>query len=210
MEPHNDEDQERSDAESRVEDTRWEKKQKLEPIVGWSGRLHIKTPVNSPLFHDLLEKTLEYYYTRQQARWEYRCTEHRHPRMGTRWTTELVITCVDVETGIRRMKSKHVPRVSRISAERSMEDAALIALTHYRGEQLPAMRNDGLVHYPRCMPDGTWTVEVAEKPVVLQATVELVRALVTMVGELKDELHHETTLNMQLCEELEQIKKSST
>ena len=68
MEPHDDEDQEISDVESRMEDTRLEKKQKVEPTVGWSGRLHIKTPVNSSLVHDLLEKTLEYYYTKQQAR----------------------------------------------------------------------------------------------------------------------------------------------
>ena len=198
MEPREDEEQEISDAESSTEAPRRE-----------SG-VQIKTPVGSPFFHDLLEKTLEYYYHRQQARWEYRCMEHRHPLTGSRWTTELVITTVEAETGIRRVKSRHYPQVSRISAERSMEDAAFIAITYLRGEQLPPMLGDAFVHYPRCMPDGTWTIEIAQKPMVLQATVELVRGLVNMVAELKGELQHESNLNKQLCEELDQIKKSST
>jgi hypothetical protein len=72
------------------------------------------------------------------------------------------------------------------------------------------MQNDGLISYPYYLSeeDG-WTIVVIETPTIFQATVELVRELVTTVGDLKEELLHEKLVNEQQRKKLERLKHST-
>jgi hypothetical protein len=90
--------------------------------------------------------------------------------------------------------------------ERSMEDAACNALIYYRGYRFNVTQNDGLISYPYYLSEeDEWTIVVIETPTIFQATVELVRELVTTVGDLKEELLHEKLVNEQQREELERL-----
>jgi hypothetical protein len=73
-EPHEDGDQELSDAESRVGDTSMEN-----PTLGWTTKLHIMVPKADVFFHDVLTRTLDTYYYDWEATLEYRCKEYSHP-----------------------------------------------------------------------------------------------------------------------------------
>jgi hypothetical protein len=66
-EPHEDGDQELSDAESRVGDTSMEN-----PVMGWTMKLQIMVPKADIFFHDVLTRTLDTYYYDWEATLEYR------------------------------------------------------------------------------------------------------------------------------------------
>ena len=190
MPPQDDVIQELSDVESRVGDTQMEGRQED----------------NAPFFHDLLMKTLVCYYSDLQVTLEYHCTEHRRPQMSSCWETELRINAMDANTHARKVKSIHIPRRSRATMERSMEDAACNALIYYRGYRFNNLQIDGLVSYPHYLSEeDAWTIMVEETPTVFQATVELVRELVTTVEDLKEELMQEKLANEQQQEELEHL-----
>jgi hypothetical protein len=78
QEPHVKDDQEISDAESRVVDTSMENS-----VMGWTTKLHIMVPKADVFFHDMLIRTLDNYYYNWEATLEYCCKEYSHPLMNS-------------------------------------------------------------------------------------------------------------------------------
>jgi len=156
------------------------------PRIGWTDKLSIKKPDDNAFYHDLLTMMLECYYPDLQATLEYHTTEHSHPLIGSSWDTRLLIKTPN----IRKIDAVVTHHVSRATAERSMEDAASIALAYYRGRLSDDKKDDGLLYYPCYLPkENSWTIEVVVKgSKTLEATVELNRELTNKVGALKGEL----------------------
>jgi hypothetical protein len=97
-EPHEDGDQELSDAESRVGDTPAENL-----AMGWTMKLHIMVPKADAFFHDVLTRTLDTYYHEWEAMLEYHCKEYSHPMTNSYWETELWVKTVDPTTRVLLM-----------------------------------------------------------------------------------------------------------
>jgi hypothetical protein len=87
MEPRGDDILENSNEESRVGDPREQDMHDEEvpaaqannPRIGWTEELYFMDPDPNALFHDLLVKTLQKYYSDLQATLEYCSMEHKHP-----------------------------------------------------------------------------------------------------------------------------------
>jgi hypothetical protein len=77
-EPHEDGDQEISDAKSRVRDTSM-----ANSVMGWTTKLHIMVPKAVVFFHDMLTRTLDTYYYNWEAMLEYHCKEYSYPMMDS-------------------------------------------------------------------------------------------------------------------------------
>ena len=114
------------------------------PRIGWTDKLSIKKPDDNAFYHDLLTMMLEYYYPDLQATLEYHTTEHSHPLIGSSWDTRLLVKTPN----IRKIDAVVTHHVNRATAERSMEDAASIALAYYRGRLSDDKKDDGLLYYP--------------------------------------------------------------
>jgi hypothetical protein len=153
-------------------------------------------PDPNALFHDLLVKTLQEYYSDLQATLEYRNTEHKHPQWSSYWETELWVKSVDGDMSARKLESIHTARVGRTTMEKSMADV-YNALLYYCGRRFDDVQYDGLRYYPRyVLEEGSWTIEVADtSSMTLQAQVELTRELANKVVSLEEELRNERALN---------------
>jgi hypothetical protein len=127
-EPRDEDDQELSDAESRVGDT-----QEENPAMGWTTKLHSMVPKADAFFHDILTRTLDTYYWEWEATLEYHCKEHRHPLLSSHWEAEVWVKSVDPTTKVPKVESKHITHVSRATIALSLEDVAYNAFVYYHG-----------------------------------------------------------------------------
>jgi hypothetical protein len=160
------------------------------PAMGWTTKLHIMLPKADAFFHDMLTRTLDTYYHDWEATLEYRCTEYIHPLMNSYWETELWVKTIDPTTGVPKVESKFVTRVSRATVEISMEDVAYNVFVFYHGLRSDKTMKGVLRHFPCFLHDkGIWTIPLADdSSLTLQATVELVHQLALHEVDLKDEL----------------------
>jgi hypothetical protein len=202
-EPHEDGDQELSDAESRVGDPHEENLP-----MGWTTMFHIKVSNADAFFHDVLTRMLDTYYYEWEATLEYHCKEYKHPLMNSYWETELWVKSMDPTTKVSKVESKHITHVNRTTAETSMEDVAYHAFVFYHGLRYDKMQKGALMHYPIYLHDkGIWTIPRADdSSLILQATVELVRELALHEADLKDELLKEKELKEQAYKEIDDLR----
>jgi hypothetical protein len=202
-EPHEDGDQELSDAESRVGDTSM-----VNLAIGWTMKLHIMVSKADAFFHDVLTRTLDTHYHEWEATLEYRCKEYSHPMMNSYWETKLLVKTVDPTTRMPKEESKFVTQVSRATVETSMEDVAYNAFVFYHGLRSSKTLKGALRHFLYFLHDkGVWTILLTDdSSLTLQAIVELVRELALHEVDLKDELLKEKELKEQAYKEIDDLR----
>ena len=200
-----------SDAESRVGDNRKEsmEDEKLShPRVKWIKKVYIMKPAEDSFYHDMLKQLLDTYYPELEATLEYHCIEFSYPRLPTHWVTQLKVKAIDLETGVRGVRTIHANRTSRSTVRRSMDDAAFNGIVHYCGPHYEYIKKGGLKYYPRYVhEEKRWTITPVEEPSpVLQATVALCEELVVNGISLKDELQELKMVNEKLCTRMELLE----
>ena len=128
--------------------------------VGWKKRTCFRNVGDGYYHHRLLEQ-LHRIYPKSQMNTYYRCTEHLHPCVGSKWEIELSVTFFDPIMGGQKIDATFTSVARRESLGYALADVAQQAYLEYKGRDLdPLYVNDSFVLRAQV---GTLLVELKEK-----------------------------------------------